>query len=433
MFSRHKAHEYDIIKEQNLPWIEMALETKTKLNVINEGEIILNYDDPYGLSCFNDSQRLLEHLKDCEELYSLSEYAIILERVNKILQKTGSLRSSDAIHKGTQNLKAIQGILVKKLKKISTTSYVSDKYHLDVSEDQRTEYLKGLTRNKEKPPKLGFVLAQTNGLSIMNATTWKLFESLIVNDKYEPNWREVYLLIMESAKAFNNPVVMTGVSESEKQKRIDMVYRKLERNFMLTVWEINMTYYRDVAQALVSVNRTEAHVFKKLENHIQNNLSMSYEVSTMTDLLISFGKARQGSDDLFEDFFFVITHGHPTQRNKLNLAQVDRIPNNPKTLLEILDIVSWLQERNPEFEVKIESKALLQNKVNKLLPELPFPVLEHMFTGLPFVLKMEEADVLDFQKNVVKEVKTRFGKKELKRLFDLTQNQLLLPALNEEL
>lgn len=49
-----------------------------------------------------------------------------------------------------------------------------------------------------------------------------------------------------------------------------------------------MTYYKRIVEGLVQVNRTPENLFAKIENHVINNLSMSYEVETIVDILFAF-------------------------------------------------------------------------------------------------------------------------------------------------
>lgn len=61
-----------------------------------------------------------------------------------------------------------------------------------------------------------------------------------------------------------------------------------------------MTYYKRVLEALVYVNRSPDNLVAKIENHVVNNLSMTYEVETIVDILFALNKMNKGSKRLFD-------------------------------------------------------------------------------------------------------------------------------------
>lgn len=66
------------------------------------------------------------------------------------------------------------------------------------------------------------------------------------------------------------------------------IFLKIERVLSITIWEVNMMYYKRILESLVKAKRNPPKLLSLLENHVLNNLSMEYSVFTIVDILFCF-------------------------------------------------------------------------------------------------------------------------------------------------
>ena len=287
-----------------------------QLNISSDGRVLANrdsetifdYDDKFNLSSVNDPKKILSLLKQTNFDYSLNDLIYFLRRIVQ-LNEQGHLKID--VHNTPDMTKFVRK--VKDLLKAET----------------------------EKYPLIGSYAWCFWKLGMQNDTElWKLLGHYILEDKYYPILKEATFAI----EGF------TMLANMQNQEYIDRVYEKLERTCMLTIWEVNMMYYKRIAEGLVKVNRFTPQVFKRLEMHVMNNMSMEYSLSTMLDILFAFAKSGNGSSEFYNAVQFVIWKGHMFNRPApFNLLWKDT-PTNGAFVAKLIYTYSMAKERLPDLK-----------------------------------------------------------------------------------
>lgn len=166
------------------------------------------------------------------------------------------------------------------------------------------------------------------------------------------------------------------------QDHIDQVYEKLERTCLLTLWEVNMTYYKRIAESLVRVNRFTPHVFARIENHVTNNLSMEYELTTILDILFAFAASGNGTKEFYNALQFVMVKGHMFNRMAPFQMLWNDTPNHGAFVAKLVHTYSIVKGRHPELQFEPDFSALAyrlstSDRIKYNLEEL-VTVMEHI-------------------------------------------------------
>ena len=247
-------------------------DSKEILHERSEAQIIFDYDDKFGLSEINDPKKIFTYLKNANYDYSVRDLIYFFRRLIQIKEK--------------QHL-IIDGHHYKELETLISTV----KSKLKATEQGRP-YIGSLAHCLWK---LGYKKDQE---------LWKLLGRHVIEGRYYTEFREgVY-----GIEGFQ------WLRTFADQEFVDEVYKSLERVTMITIWEVNMTYYQRIANALVGAGRSSPKLFQKLEYHILRNLDMEYELKTMLDILFSFAKSGNGSKEFYRDMQFIIFKGHMFNR-----------------------------------------------------------------------------------------------------------------------
>lgn len=110
----------------------------------------------------------------------------------------------------------------------------------------------------------------------------------------------------------------TDIPDEEKRMK---VYEKIERNVNLTIWEVNMVYYKRLAESLLEAGRSQSPLWDKLEGHIISNLGMPYTTRTFCDIFRAFALSKNGTEELYAAFQYVVVRGHLWNQSVLSKIQ----------------------------------------------------------------------------------------------------------------
>lgn len=203
---------------------------------------------------------------------------------------------------------------------------------------------------------------------------WRLLGEYILNDNY-------HQILKEATFAVEGFTMLMQITD---QAHVDKIYQRLERIIDITLWEVNMLYYKRIAESLVKVNRFTPYLFKKLEFHILNNLSMDYELPTMLDIVWAFAIADQGSKEFYNSMQFVICRGHmwntlPVFRDMWRLT-----PQQGQFVAKLISTFSVAKQRIPDLRMEPEFLSLIEkiatnDKAQYNLEDLA-TVMEHIGT-----------------------------------------------------
>lgn len=144
----------------------------------------------------------------------------------------------------------------------------------------------------------------------------------------------------------------------EEQSRLDAVYKRIERNIRLSIWEESMDKYQNILKSLVKVNRYDQQVWNKIENHIMNNLAFEYEVSQMLEILYCFSKYKHGSHRFYEAMQHIIFKGHLFNHNYF-LQQLNYLNYDGAVLSHLVATYATVYLNHPYFTSSPDFHLLL--------------------------------------------------------------------------
>jgi len=294
----------------------------TVLKPIIEDQQIFDFDDKFGLGNIKDPKIILNHLKATNYAYSFNDLKYFLKRIQQITEEKP--QNTGLNPKIDQNLKR----LVTEIK----TRLRND--------------------NHETYPYIGTYSYCLMRLNVQDKELWELLEHKITEDQFYTNFKE-------AAYACEGFIMLNMFKD---QKRIDNVYKRLERIVILTIWEVNMLYYKRIAEALVAVNRFDSAIFKKLEYHILSNLAMEYEVDTMVDILLAFHKSRNGSKEFYNAMQLVLAKGHMFNKNPLLENRLE-LPFSGRLIANIVEIYFDVAQKSTNFQFEPDFSVMIYKMI----------------------------------------------------------------------
>lgn len=316
-------------------------ELQGKLAPTDDARHIMDFDDKFGLASVTDPNKLVSLLKQADYKYPLNDFIYFLRRLVQLNNERGL--------KLTVNNFPELATIARKVK----------------------EMLK--SDDAQKYPMIGSYAWCFWKLNYRNdVELWHLFGDCVVDDKFYPNLKET-TFAMEG---------LTVLKDIDSQEYIDKVYKKLERVCLLTIWEVNMTYYKRIAESLVEVNRATPQVFERLEMHVMNNMSMDYETKTMIDILFAFAKSGNGSSKFYNAMQYILYKGHMFNRQASFYMLWKETPKHGQFIARLVSTYSIAKGRFPElvFEPDFNSlvhKLVANDRANYNLEDLTM-VMEHV-------------------------------------------------------
>ena len=304
------------------PEAELELNSEGKLTATSDGRRIIDLDDKFGLASVKDPHKIASLLKQADYKYPLNDFIYFLRRLVQINDERNPKLN---VH----NFPEITTI-ARKVK----------------------EMLKG--DDAQKYPIIGsyawcfWKLGYTGDTEL-----WRILGDCVADDKFYPNLKEV-TFAMEG---------LTVLREITNQEYIDKVYEKLERNCLLTIWEVNMTYYKRIAESMVQVNRFTPQVFERLEMHVMNNMSMDYELRTMLDILFAFAVSGNGSAKFYNAMQFVIYKGHMFNRHASFYMLWKDTPRHGAFIAKLINTFSIVRDRLPEMKLEPDFNSMIRKLV----------------------------------------------------------------------
>ena len=160
---------------------------------------------------------------------------------------------------------------------------------------------------------------------------------------------------------------MESFTDYPDEELRNQVYEKIERNVDLTIWEVNMNYYRRLLLSLLDAGRHKSPLWDKIEQHVIKNLGMDYSVRTFCDIFKAFALSHNGTEEFYEICQHVIYKGHLDSsyyRLRNNLSEFDATGEYFALLVETYGIVHQYSslKLSPELQDYIY-KSLKHSKV----------------------------------------------------------------------
>ena len=104
-------------------------------------------------------------------------------------------------------------------------------------------------------PKIGSLAFYLKELGVVkDHELWTMMGDYVMEDNFKQ-------LFNESVNGIKGLSVLQNYLPRAK---FDKIYHKIERICLITIWEVNMVHYRDIAMALAEVGRDSEQVFKTL-------------------------------------------------------------------------------------------------------------------------------------------------------------------------
>ncbi|KRX02110.1 Peptidase S24/S26A/S26B/S26C [Pseudocohnilembus persalinus] len=228
-------------------------------------------------------------------------------------------------------------------------------------------------------------------LGVKDQDLWQQLINKIDRDEWNTNFKEsVYAL-----EAFS-----TYLQNSQEQEQIDYTFKKIERITKLTLWEVNMTYYKRITESLVRVNRAPDELFAKIEGHVLNNLSMDYEIETIIDILFAFSKAEKGSAKLYDALQYTIYKGHLFNKNPLLQGRLD-LAFQGKLLSKLVEIYGKCSEREKSFTMSPDFRSMMHKYVTNKKTTYQLPDIINTFKHLQ---GFQYEDQKQIEQNIVQKI-----------------------------
>lgn len=294
----------------------------TILKPIVEDQQIFDFDDKFGLGNINDPKIILNHLKATNFAYSFNDLKYFLIRLQQITEEKHQILTLNP--KTDQNFRKFISEIKTRLKNDDHEMY----------------------------PYIGTYAYCMMRLDVQDKELWELLEHKIREDQFYTNFKEATYACegFVMLKLFND------------QKRIDDVYKRLERIVNLTIWEVNMLYYKRLAEAFVAVNRFGSAMFQKLEQHIMSNLAMDYEIETMVDILLAFYKSGNGSQDFYHAMQLTMVKGHLFNKIML-LENRMELPFNGRVISNITEVYAEVSQKFRNFPLEPDFLVMMYKMI----------------------------------------------------------------------
>lgn len=287
---------------------------------------------------------------------------------------------------------------------------------------------------KLKFPELGSFALVTQKLKIKDKEFWDLFEDLIQYDIFRidfleiANCMEVFpfsckvksqfspssfhkrnsikLLSDTHSESANNTLVSstnnfyvnsdlllldknfgheTSLNEyllSEKGQKSRKAFKKLETYMITSVWETNMKHYHRIMVSLTQMLSVNKVAFKKIENHILNNLTMDYHPDLLLDIFVMGSFVKCFDKLTFQKLQHLIGNKSFDDSFMKGLTQEKNVKiTSSYKLLQYLSAYKNLEDNFEQFEISPEIKTLMRNyiesgsldwNINHFLPILRF-------------------------------------------------------------
>lgn len=152
---------------------------------------------------------------------------------------------------------------------------------------------------------------------------------------------------------------VSGQSREASRQFLRKLYAKLEFLMVNSIWETNMTFYARILASLVAMRSTNRVAFKKVENHVLNNLSMHYPRELLVDVLLHLSRARCTDLLTFQRLQHILTHG------SFDSGLLSRISPRQFALASSLELRKVMlalrnaRETHPRFELDSDLKSQL--------------------------------------------------------------------------
>lgn len=363
--------------------ISALLNLSVPLQKVKEADQIKDFEDPYGLNYVENYKLILSHLSRIDFKYDFNDLTYFLQRISELNQQ-------------------FKLDLAKK-KEVNFTKLIREiKKRLNNSEH-------------EKYPYIGSYAFYLKQLNVQDEELWNLLANKIDSDEFYPNFKESVL-------------ACEGFTMLKKQELINKIYPRIERNICLTIWEVNMTYYKRIATALAQVNRNNDEIFWKLENHVLNNLSMDYNTNTIIDILFAFAKCKKGTRNFYDSMQYVLFKGH--MFNKPFLEYQYNVPFDGLFASKLCEIYNEASGRFENFNIEPNFRLLLFNvlinkktcyeieDINRTLKNIDFLIFEDI----------KEINRVLFQK-IVNENRNKISLELIMDFYDIIKSKDLISQL----
>ena len=356
------------------------------LKPIVESRQILEFDDKFGLGNIKDPKIILNHLKATNFSYSFNDLRYFLRRIEQLYHE----KQSSLNPKLDNTFKKFVNEIKTRLKNEDHDAY----------------------------PYIGTYAHCLMRLNVQDKELWELLENKIRDDQFYTNFKEVTY----ACEGF----VMLNMFKN--QERIDYIYKRLERIVILTIWENNMIYFKRIAEALVSVNRFDSEVFRKLEKHIMNNLAMEYELHIMVDILLAFAKSNNGTKSFYNAMQYVLTKGHMFNKNPLLENRIE-LPYSGRLLANIVEIYSNVNGKFHNFELEPNFKVMVYKMLTNKKIEYELVDIVKLIKYVPAFQYEEENLLVENVINRIPQINYNISFEEIRDFLELMLDKNMISLI----
>ena len=330
---------------------ELIIKADSRLASSLENDKMFDHDDKFNLSKIHDIKKVFQLLKQTNYNYRLNDLVYFLRRIVDI-NEFQILKIDPNDHNDLSNF----------MRKIKDNLREATQDYPLIGSYAYCFWKLGYKKDEE---------------------LWLTLGDHIIDDRFYPNFKETVLAV----EGF------TMLGHFAGQTFINQVYEKLEQLVVMTVGDVNMIYYKRIAESLVQVNRFNPIVFDKLEDHIMNNLSMVYELNTILDILFAFSISGNGSLKFYNAMQYVLFKGKMFNRPWTLDNMIDK-PWRGHFIGRICEVYDRAKDKFPNLTLEADFRSFMYNliinkKANYLLEDL-VQVLRHID-----VFEFEERDEIN--------------------------------------
>lgn len=407
------------------------------LTFINK-EGIINPVDPFNLQFVEHSDQIVNILKESkldletEELYHLLKRykdLVTSEKHKKISNKEKNL-IKDSLLQIRHNLEDT----------LEIDCYISTNFNemrLEAEQDkifdqELENFIKEQNKSKlslnEKFPKIGSISKLLSDFEVDDYKTWEILAQLVMKDRFKSNLEEnvnamegfqKFVKILQKTQNRPKPQNLTSKKRRRKgirgktsqscpeealdkitepnpdfvltskptEEKINILYSKLERAVVRTIWEEHQDKYRRIILSLVAVKHKPSPNLKhKIQMHIMNNLAMEYTPQLMLETLYGLYQLDFGSELLFTKFQQIFSKGHLFKEGHWTLDAW-----NPSTeqICQLIEIYTDAGQKFPDMIVFEELKGFLITQIEKKSKKFSLPQLVLILTQAGRTFKFE--------------------------------------------
>ena len=292
----------------------------------------------------------------------------------------------------------------------------------DMTEEEYEKYLNDYMESLDeeslnyemKYPRIGQIALIAAELNIEDKELWDLLVEFIRKVRYRTS-------LKESIKGLKALVYYRRnyIDSEDKDRKMDEVYSKLERNITKTLWYEEMKVFNEIVTALVENGRYESGVlFNKVEYYMLSNLSEDFRVELFVDSVYKFMLAGKGSAQLYTYLQTAVATGFGY--SKLTFASLfsrkeHSLVFNIENVSRVCDILIYSYSNfKDKMLLNSEFRGVFFNSMKVLCHEreydLPLPLLTKLLIVNEYCLELDDSEKMEMKGKVVEKSMMRLEK-----------------------